>query len=403
MKKYLSLCTVLLLPLFGDLQPSKVDDLDALKAWIAAKRQVTIKESAGNLSISGDVRAEYLSNHENKNGCRNIGMGSQLPGVSQNQFDVEFNLLLDYRTNDTWGSVKVEFDNDMGALKGSLNRLSLERALVGGRFYQGDNFTIDAEFGRRHLLFSFDSRMQFASFMDGAFFRYSHLLPNYASFYLQGGPFVVNEQMNQFAYIVEASALDILNTGGYLKYSLIDWDTKKLGSEIASKEFSFMVHQISGGYNFSPSFLEKPCTIYSAFLINSSAKQHAFLEDKLLNKGFYVGMSIGKIKRKGDWSFDLNYQYAQPQTIPDFDVAGIGTGNSDKIGLYSYTINDRKVATTRENAAGRSNFQGIKAELLLGVSQNFTISQSVKLSRSLEYLPTQYKYGQYRLELIYSW
>ena len=43
-------------------------DIEALRDWINTKRQVTVKERGGNLSISGEVRAELQSTNERKNG-----------------------------------------------------------------------------------------------------------------------------------------------------------------------------------------------------------------------------------------------------------------------------------------------------------------------------------------------
>ena len=50
-------------------------DIEALRDWINTKRQVTIKERGGNLSISGEVRAELQSTNEKKGGIKQCGSG----------------------------------------------------------------------------------------------------------------------------------------------------------------------------------------------------------------------------------------------------------------------------------------------------------------------------------------
>jgi len=45
-------------------------DIRALKEWIDTKRQVSLKEIGGDLSISGEVRTEYQRTHEVRNGIQ---------------------------------------------------------------------------------------------------------------------------------------------------------------------------------------------------------------------------------------------------------------------------------------------------------------------------------------------
>ena len=89
----------------------EVYQFEALKAWIATKRQVTIKERGGSLSLSGDLRSEYATSNEQKNGFKNIGTSSYHPLIASDQFRIAFNMLLDYRAEATWASIKLKFSN----------------------------------------------------------------------------------------------------------------------------------------------------------------------------------------------------------------------------------------------------------------------------------------------------
>jgi hypothetical protein len=168
------------------------NDIRALKEWIDTKRQISLKEVGGDLSLSGEVRTEFQATREKKNGKSLRGSGStQLP---KQAFDIEFNLMLDYRTDRTWASIKLEFDDDAGIFNGTLNKIALERAYWGVRPIEEDTYTLDIEIGRRSLSTVFDSRVQFASFFDGILFRYDRAFEKVGDFYLHIGPFVINER-----------------------------------------------------------------------------------------------------------------------------------------------------------------------------------------------------------------
>jgi len=391
-------------PVFGiDNVSLDESQIEAFKAWLATKRTVTVKERGGALSLSGDVRVEYITANEKKNGFKNIGSNSLHPRIANDQFDIEFNMLLDYRTDQTWSTVKVEFDNNMGLIGGTQNRLSLERAFMGFRVFTRDNYTLDFEFGRRKLNYTFDSRIEFGSFMDGVLFKYNQSADELGDLYIYGGPFVVNETQDQFALVAELGILNIYNSGVYFKYSIIDWDTKDFKKFIDIVRFQYINSQFILGYRFLPKYINRVTTLYSAFLINSAAKRYAILNYHLANLAGYVGFNIGELRKRGDWSFDTNVQYVEPQAIPEFDFAGIGHGNSDNIGLFTLNLDGTGGLTTRETAGGKANYVGWRAEFLYLVTDNFTLSQSFKIARSLHFLPTRYSYKQYRLELIYAW
>ena len=42
---------------------------------------------------------------------------------------------------------------------------------------------------------------------------------------------------------------------------------------------------------------------------------------------------MGELKKKNDWSLDINYQVVQAQAVPDYDSVGIGLGNHGRFGV----------------------------------------------------------------------
>ncbi len=104
-------------------------------------------------------------------------------------WDVEVNLMLDYRTERTWAAIKIEFDNDMGIRSGTTRNVKLEKAYLGGRILPGDTFIIDAEIGRRFLFNVYDSKVEFSSLYDGVLFRFNKAFDDLGDYYFNGGPF----------------------------------------------------------------------------------------------------------------------------------------------------------------------------------------------------------------------
>ncbi|HSW71848.1 MAG TPA: hypothetical protein VLG44_00370, partial [Chlamydiales bacterium] len=129
----------------GDQKTEKFN-MDALRQWIRDKRLVTVKELGGDLSVSGEARTEFQTTHETRNGVKQRGSDKLRPAQA---WDVEFNLMLDYRSERAWASIRVEFDNDMGRESGTTDNINLEKCYLGGRIVAGDTFTFDSELGRR--------------------------------------------------------------------------------------------------------------------------------------------------------------------------------------------------------------------------------------------------------------
>ncbi len=398
-------------------EPIRQRDIDALRDLINTKRQVTIRELGGRLSLSGEVRTELQSTNEKKNAQKQRGAGGAVIGVPTRAYDIDANILLDYRSDKTWAAIKLRFDNDAGTFSGTANRLSLERALFGVYAIQGDTFTTSFIFGRNRLGNTFDSRIQFGSFMDGILLRYTHALDFLGDLYVYTGPFVINELRDQYGWVGEIGILNMFNSGFYTKYSVIDWDTKNFQDPVLKRRFDFLNSQLIIGYKFVPKRLNKSVTCYAAGLYNHAASNKPLVEKndageiikevnitngQRANWATYLGFSIGEARKAGDWSLDMNYQWVAAQAVPEFDSTGIGRGNAARVGFYTVRPDGTGGINNRKDAVGATNFKGLSIELLYLLTDNLTLyqgwRQSVTLDKSIGPLM---RYKQYEIELVY--
>lgn len=376
-------------------------DIQALREWIYTKRQVTVSEKGGALSISGEVRAEFQLTNETRNGIKQRGLGSAT-GIPARTYDVEVNLMMDYRTDRTWASLKLEFDNDAGVFSGSLNKIKLERAFIGVRLRDTGIYTVDAVIGRNSMSAFFDSKIEFGNFFDGILLKYDHNFEKIGDFYLHPAVFIIDEKKDHYGYIVELGMLDIADLGFYAKYSLIDWNTKHYKKPKDNRRFDFLVSQVILGYKCIPEALKKPATFYMAGLCNHNAHKLQLTDQKRANLGGYIGVSMGELKKKGDWAFDGNYQLVAAQAIPDFDNAGIGLGNANKSGLYRTNVDGTGESTTRKNAGGNNNFRGFSLSFQYLLTNNLNVFQQWQQSMTLDASIGPFRrYKQYEIEFIY--
>jgi hypothetical protein len=376
-------------------------DIQSLRDWINSKRMITVRELGGQLSISGDVHAEMQVTSLVKDGVAQRGRGTGRPN---NMYDVEFNLLIDYRTERSWLSSRLRFDNDAGLLNddvgsGRSDKIKLERAYWGYRLLDGDRHTMDIDIGRRGPMVGiFDSKLQFLSNFDGVAFKDSYAVDGVGDLYYQLGAFIVNEKKDQGGYIGEMGILNIAGTGFYTKYSLVDWDTKD--KHQAAAQFKFIISQLILGYKWIPQLLDRPVVIYTAGLYNHRAKPTRFTNDEKVNYGGYLGFSVGALKLAGDWAFDANYQVLAAQCIPDFDVSGIGIGARTEDGFY---IQNGKEITSKSQAQGNVNYRGFELTLQYLISNNLNLWQQWKQSITLDNsIGPHRRYKQYEVDFIYS-
>ncbi len=397
------------------------NDMEALRRWLQDKRMVSVKELGGDLSLSCEVRTEFQDTSEIYNGKE---LRSNIDGKPPRAWDVEVNIMIDYRTDFTWSNIKLEFDNDMGTFNGTDNKVRLERAYIGGRLISSDTLTLDAELGRRNLSV-YDSKLQFGSRFDGLLLRLSQAFENVGDFYFTPGVIVVNDKFDHYAYVAELGALQIANTGFYLKYSTIYW--YKNTSHLLPNRYRYCVAQLLPYYQFYPEWFNKRLIkIYGAGLCNMMAQRLRLPQadpadpSKVLlvdgkpvwkyysrqNLGWYVGVAMGTVKKAGDWALEATFQWLQAQAVPNWDAAGIGRGNSGRAGLF--LLNEDKPAsldnlTTVNNAVGNGNYYGFEADALYAFTSNLTMEQNIKLSWTLDKdIGPSINYRQWEIEFIYA-
>jgi hypothetical protein len=397
-------------------------DMDALRRWVRTKRMITVKEIGGDLSLSGEVRTEMQATSERKQDQGSSDWARQR-GKNNPQtvadllypvvaYDIEVNLMLDYRSDRTWASIKLEFDNDMGQTSGRVDKISLERAYIGGRVVNGDTFTFDMEIGRRALINIYESRVEFGSLFDGVLFKLNKSFVNIGMFYFNGAVFLINDLYSHFGYVGEIGALDIKNTGLFAKYSFIWWRksySTNSESQLRHRQnlrYNYGNSQAMIGYLWNPANW-KVTRLYLGGLYNHLANSHVnepvLFDGKKENLAFFAGISIGAVKKMYDWALDVNYQWVEAQAVPDYDCAGIKRGNAGRVGLYTTYINGLGSPTSRANAVGSCNFKGWHLEFLYAITSNLTLFQSLEYSDNIDKnLGPRFKYGQYEAELIYA-
>lgn len=389
---------------FADKRDPEADDMEALRRWIRDKRLVTVKEIGGDLSISGEVRTEFQDTSEVKNGIRQRGEGGAFDRA-QYAWDNEVNIMIDYRTDRTWAAIKVEFDNDMGQRSGTVNKVRLEKGYLGGRIIPGDTLTIDAEIGRRYLFNVFDSKVEFASLYDGVLFRFNKVWEQIGDYYFNIGSLLVDDKVNHYAYVCEMGGLRIANIGLNMKYSIIDW-YKPYANRLNDLRYKYLVSQYLINYQFYPEWIGKRLIkFYGAGLCNHLAGGVEQTNGKRQNWAWYAGLSIGLVKKQYDWAVDANYQWVQAQSIPEFDVSGIGRGNTAGVGFYTNNSdgNPSSGSTTNLTAVGSTNYKGFELEGLYAITDNLTVLQNFKYSTTLnKSIGPNIIYKQYELEFIYA-
>lgn len=381
-------------------------DIQALREWINTKRQVTLKELGGDLSISGEVRTEFQTAKETINGVNQRGSNPSLPAASES-YDIELNLLFDYRTDRTWAAVKIEFDNDAGIFNGTVNKLALERAYWGVRFIDADNYTFDGEVGRRAMSTIFDSKIEFGSIFDGILLRYDHAFESIGDLYIHPGVLLVYDRKDQFAYVAEVGFLNIGRSGVYTKYSIVDWDTKHYNQSFINNRFRFLVSQWIWGYRYKIPSINKMLLVYAAGLWNHLARPIELSDHRKANWGAYIGISMGQLRKQWDWAFDINYQAVSAQAIPDFDTSGIGLGNAAKTGFYTKSIRGYDGGGEnfdKKSALGNTNYRGFAVTFDLLVTDKLDWQQSYVQSVTLDsHIGPFRRYRQYEMEFIYTW
>ncbi|SCA62882.1 Uncharacterized protein SCG7109_AE_00370 [Chlamydiales bacterium SCGC AG-110-M15] len=386
-------------------------DQQAVMQFIKGKRSISMRDKGGDLFLSGDVRFEYQSITETNDGAKVRGSNT---GIANHEFDVEVNLMLDYMADDTWASVKLEFDNTAGNTPGFTDpannavprswndsAIALERAYAGYNILSEDTARLDVELGRWQSYDLFNSKVQFNSNFDGLVFKYSNNLEAAGDLYATGGVAISDDRIDHYMWAAEFGLGNVVDTGVWAKYSYIDWDTSNPFAQVVAavdtnNSAKFRNSQLTVGYDFAEEMLDMPVGIYAAYLMNHAAVKRTITNNKKENKAWYMGVVFGgAVEFAGDWSVDLSYQSVEAQAVKESDMAGIGRGNR------SNSVFD--TAGTAGTARGEGNWEGWSVEALYAVTDNLTMAMEYETSdEGNKNIGGRHGYHKFEVEMIYG-
>lgn len=256
------------------------------------------------VELHGDVRTKWKSEWD---------------GSDQHSFKAEANIGCDYYSPQTWVSVKMK----AATSNGTYSLVLLDKAFLGYQAYASDKNGLGIELGRNKMDSIFDSKMQFDSYFNGAHITYTYMEPKLFNLTIHGGPHIVNADKKHYGWIAEGIFKYISETPVTVKYSFTDWNAPKIKNANGwkyDKNYTFTISQITASYEIEEN------TIYGAYL-----KNH---QEKYYNDGFYFGLTFGKIRDQGDFSFDANFQSSKKWLISPIDFKGLKKGVQIK-GTYA--------------------------------------------------------------------
>lgn len=414
-------------------------DFEALKEFLNAKKAgIDFPKKGCGLVIRGDVRTEWRHMTEKQNGVSlrgpdtfhsridNRGYFIRRGPRSKNDFDIECNMKFDYKCERTWAHAHLKYDNSAGVQdndedclvdpegyhgSGDCDDICLKKAYFGYLLCENKCSRFEVEIGRRGNLYdAFDSKVQFLSRFDGILFHYKSRSECIGNWYWKVAGFVVDQDVNHFAWATELGLLNICETGIDFKYSFIHW--KKYGKNFCGVAdpagFRCMNSQFQLAYNFQPDILLKPARIYGAYLINHDSPRRAYLfrehnasghgfhdviRHARKNKAWYVGFLIGDVRKEGDWSIEVQYQLVQAFSMPDDDVSGIGRGNvlgTTLTGLFN-------------GPNGNTNYKGWRFEALYALTDNISVDHIIEFSQAEDAkIGGSHSYSKVEIETIYA-
>ncbi|MCE5293303.1 MAG: putative porin [Chlamydiales bacterium] len=408
---------------FSTVQEARERDPDAVLDYLKSKRAVTLAEKGGNLSISGDVKAEWDYMHARSDGKIMRGHKSSKrksckkpdhTPFATSEYAVETNLMFDYKTDRTWTAIQFQFDNPMGIRKasclndkdgikkrrknqlfgsGEQDNIVMRKAYFGYNFLDQGTSRLDLEVGHRRLYDVFDSEVQFYNFFDGATLKYAHSFEGVTDLTAKAAAFVIDMNNNHYGYVGEVGFLNIADTGIDLKYSAIDWQhhgANRYGKKHAWGS-EFLVSQYTAAYTLPADWCRWKTKIYGAFLHNSKARKHKHFHNEKAANAWYAGVRMGEVRKKGDWAVEANYQWVEAQSIPETDVSGIKRDNPTGTSLYDH------------NWGGFANYKGYKLDAFYAFTDNLTLNTSFEKVREVSHrIGHKHRSYQFQVSAIYA-
>lgn len=390
-------------------------DLWAIRDWLKQKR-LALNSKGGDLAIAGDIRAEYRNVHEAL-GSLNLTGGVDSPsGWSNNLYYIDFRLYLDYKADKTWASVKLDFDQSGGSFNGEANNIALNRANMGYHLFDDGMMRLDLLIGRQRAFDIYDSEIQFNSTLDGFTTTFGAALIGLGDFSLRGGGYIVDAGNNHPVWILQSALYDILDTGLYFEYAFADWHkgTSEVivntanGESINSNraKFDYFTNQFILGYHF-PELLKMNTRLFGGLVWNAMANSNVVtvlssgkIHNNPKNIGGWVALQIGSVERAGDWAFQAQWQIVEPLALPDFDVSGIGTGNSTSSSLFGFNTFSSAVNFPGN---GNVNYNGWEIDLLYSITNELVIeARFQRAQEAVKNIGLPLNYTNFMLSFIYG-
>ncbi len=390
-------------------------DPKVLRDFIESRGLINCRQKCGTLTIAGDVRARWiLATERFDNDVVFFKDKRGFTDQSNTLFKSEFNLFLDYVTDNSWVTTKLKWAVIDGVDPPQTIKTELDRAFIGYDVYNCCAEDFYVELGRTKLDYMFESRIEFSTFFNGIHFYYTNEYP-VGTLTLHGGPFVVDAFNDHYAYVAELGMKDVLVDGFSFRYSIIDWfrfaRTTNFGNfqvgGLQNKRviennprYRFLVSQMLLGYETNIDFYGcKVLYLYAAALANHLAKRSPTTDFSYANKAWYVGFTLGKLCKGGDWSIDANYQYCQAQAVPEFDLSGIGHGNATN-SLFSDALID---GLPPGEAKGFTNYRGFQLTALYALSDTFSFRVKAEWTRPINAnLGGDFRYKAFEMSAIYA-
>lgn len=412
-------------------------DMEALRDFINSKRKISLKDKSSNLHISGEVHFEWNHYTERVNGQDvrvftfreetvendEVFLIGDTLKIGRNDFDVQFDLFIDWEMDKTYARAHVRYDESAGVDdngqdqqidpqgyhgSGSCDNLCLKEAYIGYEIFKCGDQRAYIELGRRGNLYKvFWSELEFSSRLDGIFGKYTGKIGRYADWYISGAGFIIDERADHYAWAAEFGLDNILDTGLDFRYSYIDWVLWGRNRYFVRHPlgFRFRVSQVGLIYHVNPDLLcGNPMQVFGAFLVNHTPSKRTFIDELppedpdylpkevrigRQNIGWFAGVQFREIHGEGDWMVKGLVAYCEAQVIPDNDVRNIGTGNFLR---DSFTSDGR----------GNVNWQGYAVKGAYAITDNLVIETGYDHSWSIDNsIVGTHSFTRYMLETTY--
>lgn len=377
--------------------------------FVQEKRATSLLEKLKEgLKLSGDIRAEATTRQETRNGVKLRGhnrLDKKGYPIPLTNYDVQFNFYVNYKADRTWGQCYIYTNNAAGIEEcecpctildnpedtpknrrmfgsGFCDDICIKRLFWGWNLWKSAcDAKLDVEIGRRPMYTVFDSRIQFKNRFDGVIFAFNDVLKHYSDkrstdYFFTVGTFLIDLRTDHFGWAAETGMYNIYDWGIDLKLSVIDWSriTRNRFTIVDPRGSKFFNLQVTPAYNFPEELFKRPVRIYAGLEANVEAKD---LNELLESAGFfdvtpnigkqnmagYLGLIIGDVKKRGDWSLDMNLQFVGAQAVPESDLRGLGLGNVDKESVYC-------------DLRGNPNYKGYHIEFLYALTDKLSVDIS---------------------------